>query len=117
MFHLFCCFFLSPFFLLLFASSVSVLLGLFLDITVCMINKKKLKVNQNFFLFPDNTEIFKYFIYSIFTTSDLYAMVGSILILISQDIIILKLNVVFYSYDSFRFIYFLKTIFLVISHI
>ena len=44
-------------------------------------------------------------------------MVGSILILISQDIIILKLNVVFYSYDSFRFIYFLKTIFLVISHI
>ena len=68
-------------------------------------------------LFPDNTEIFKYFIYSIVTTSDLYAMVGSILILISQDIIILRLNVVFYSYDSFRFIYFLKTIFLVISHI
>lgn len=67
-----------------------------------------MKINQNFFLFPDNTETFKYFIYSIFTTSDLYVMVGNILILISQDIVILRLNVVFCSYDSFRFIYFFK---------
>lgn len=47
-------------------NSVSILLVLFPDITACMINMSTSKVNQNLFLFPDNTRIFKYFKFSIF---------------------------------------------------
>lgn len=96
--HLFCCF--SP------ISSFFYLLALFLFFLqhAWLININE--INQNFFLFPDNRG---FQILHILHFHHLWFVWWlAIFNLISQDIVILRLNVVFCSYDSFRFIYFFK---------